>query len=236
MPNDSPLARSETRAVSLLEGLLWLLASILGAASALIFTIDEAPHPVERGLGMVGLAATVAVIALGLRWLRRRPPAVLAHPVPLGGVPPNGWHRMRLGPAWVDWLAPLIPVGLVGSICVVREGPLDLDAVGAICFLLGVLEALVLPAVLLARRELVALQLTPEGLELRRRGGGRVIVRGGELAAVQLRVQSMRGTQFGELVLRRREGAPLSLREPMSAPLDEVARFTARHMRAPLER
>ena len=84
------------RRFNVLSSLLYLLAFVLGVATVLIWTIDEAPNHYERGWLMCGLCLTVLFLGLGLQWLFGRP-APPPRPGDTGPTPP--FHPPPPGPA-----------------------------------------------------------------------------------------------------------------------------------------
>ncbi|MCC7537619.1 MAG: hypothetical protein IT379_15455 [Deltaproteobacteria bacterium] len=230
----SPLERSSASGLKLLAGLLALLALVLGGAAVLVLTIDESPNPVGRGMLLAGLATGVALLAGALLWWSRRSGRASSAVAPTGRVPPEGWRRLRLGPAWTDWLALLFAPLVGAAIVALRTAPMDGDAWSAVLLVVGVLELIVLPAWILGRRELVTLRLVPGGVVAERRDGARVALGRGDLREVRLVTRHVRGFALWTLELHRATGATLVFREPMSAPLDEIARLTASHLGLPL--
>lgn len=226
----SPLERSEARGLGALVGLLLSLAGVMNIAAVLIFALDEGEDVVERGLLMAALAGATGATAGGLSWWSRRP-----RTAPVVAAVFGRWRRRRLGPAWTDWLAPAIPVALGGGLIGLREAPMDADAWLGTALVVGFLELVVVPAFVVARRELVGIDLVPEGVRLSRRSGREALLRRGEVARVRLASRTVRGFSFGILEIHPASGRPLVLREPMDAPLGEIARAVAAHLGVPLD-
>jgi hypothetical protein len=233
----SPLHRSESCAWRGIGALLSLLALVTAVAAVLIFTIDEAPNPAQRGAAMLGITALVGALS-GACFLQAGRPSSAPHarPPDLAAPPPSGgWHRRRLGPAWTDWLVAAFPVALVAApILLARSAPLGKSDLAALGLIVGLLELVIVPVLMLGRREYVELRLDPEGLRVKRRSGAGELIRPGELSAVLLETQTSRGISFGTLVLRRTTGDSIAFREPMSAPLPEIAHACTAHMRRSL--
>jgi hypothetical protein len=236
-PDPSPLHRSETGAFQLIGGLVALLALVTAAGAVLIFTIDDAQNSAGRGLGMLGISSVCGALSALLFWLAKRPASTpSARAVDLTRPPPaEGWSRGRLGSAWHDWLAPLLPLVLIAlPILLLREAPLDLEALVGLGLVVGFFELIVISVTLVSRREHVRVQLAPEGLLITRRSGSAELVARGQLREVRLETRTVRGFSFGTLELHRTSGPPITFREPMSAPLAEIAHACAAHMQAPL--
>jgi hypothetical protein len=98
-----------------------------------------------------------------------------------------------------------------------------------------VLELVILPAIVVARREWVALELHPQGVVVTRRSGTSRLIPFGQLRLVRLGIGTTRQFQYGTLELDVGEKAPLVLREPMSHPLPAIASLLVWHMRVPLD-
>jgi len=225
----SPLQGSERQGFNVLSALLYLLAFVLGVGTVLIWTFDEGPNHYERGWLMCGLCLTVLVLGLGLQWFAGRP---APPPRPVDTAPTHHFHRTRLGPAWTDWLGPVIPLFLAAPLAWTSTRPLH-ETVLAILMLVGFLNLFIVPAVYFARREWVSLTLRPDGLELRTRGGRVRYVPRGALRLVRLGLGHARNVQFGTLDIDLGERHPLTLREPMNRPLPQIAAAVAAHMGAP---
>ncbi len=227
----SPLERSQAGAFGLIGALMALLTLVTVVAAVLIFTIDEGPNNVGRGFLMLGISLFTALISATTFWMARRPARVPRPPEHADA----GWSRGRLGPAWTDWLSLVVPPLLIGvPVVLVRDEPLDAAAFAAVLLGVGFLELIVVVALVIARREHVRVQLDPGGLRVTRRGGAQEVLRPGELCEVRLDRISIRGMTVGVLELHRTSGPSIRFREPMSAPLPDIARSCATHMNVPL--
>ncbi len=226
----SPLQRSIRRRFKMQSLLLLLLASALGASAAFVWTRDAGPDHYARGGVLFGLCLTALTLGLWLRRLAGRP---APPPRPEDLSPTHHFHRTRLGPAWTDWLAPVIPLVLVSPLAWVSKSPVG-ETIRAIVLLAGFLNVFVLIALVGARRAWVSLTLSPQGIELRTRSGRVRLVRRGELRLVRLGIGHTRTSQFGTVELDLGEDRPITLREPMNRPLPQIASAVAAHMGAPL--
>ena len=216
---------------NVLSALLYLLAFVLLVAAVLNWTVDGRPSAIQGGWILLGLSVAVGMLGLGLQWLAGRPPPP---PAPQDTSPTAHFHRERLGPAWTDWLALGAFYALLSPAFFVSVRPLWETAL--LVFGLGsALTLLVIPALVMARREWVSLELHPAGLVLRTRGGRTRYVPRGALRLVRLGVGQVRGFQFGTLELDLGERRPITLREPMNRPLPQIAHAVATHMAAPMQ-
>ncbi|MBM4360740.1 MAG: hypothetical protein FJ096_21750 [Deltaproteobacteria bacterium] len=153
-PPSSPLERSMREGTNVLSVLLYLLAGVLAVAMILVWTLDEASNSFDRGWMLCGLSLTMAALGSGLQRAMNRPapPA----PSPIEPASTYRFRRLRRGPAWTDWLVPLVPVLIVLPLFLLAlDKRPPLEALGGALFLLAVLELLVLPALVVARREWV---------------------------------------------------------------------------------
>lgn len=228
----SPLQASLKQGFNVLSGLLYLLALIMGVATILIWTIDEQENATERGFLMLGLCLAMVGAGYGLQRLVARP---VPPPPPMDTSDSAVFRRTRLGPAWTDWIAPAVPVVLIGlPLWFASAHPPGETAliVGGVVLLL---ELLIAPALVAARRERVSLQLHPDGVLVRTRSGRERLVRRGELRSVALGVRHARNFVYGVLELHVGEKKPLLFREPMDQPLPQIAARVAAHMGAPLQ-
>ena len=228
----SPLQGSMRQGLNVLSALLYLLAFILGVATVLTWTIDEGADHYARGWLLAGLCFTMLMLALGLQWFANRPAVPLR---PMDTAPTHHFHRTRLGPAWTDWLGPLIPLLLTAPLALLSQRPMH-ETILLVLGLAGFLNLFILPAVFVARREWVSITLHPEGLELRTRGGRVRYVRRGEWCAVRFGVGHVRNFQFGTLEIDLGDRRPITLREPMNRPLPQIAAAVAGHLGIPLHR
>lgn len=231
----SPLRTSRNGALVFLAVLFFVLTLLLGVAAVLTW-IEDAADAAQRTAWLVGLAAAMLGLGLLLLWLARRPPS----PTPAHeAAPTDRFERRLLGPAWTDWLGLALPPLIVGlpilGLGLGEDARRPLDEAALLAFgVTALLELLIVPAVVVARREWVALELRPEGIVVRSRGGlARVIPRGG-LRAVRLAVRPGRNVSFGVVELDVGERAPIGLREPMTRELPVIARAVSAHMQAPL--
>ncbi len=235
MPN-SPLRASNRSAFWLLAALAFLLALVLAIAMVLTWTIDEAADAYERGFALLGLTLVMTFVGGLLVWFGRRPPPA---PRAADAAPTDRFERRLLGPSWTDWLGLAIPPLLIGlpmlglGLSAEHPRPVEEVVLGALG-ITGLLELLIAPAVLHARREWVAIELRPEGLVLLTRGGAARFVRRGELRQVRLAVRAARNFQFGVLELDLGVAAPITFREPMTRELPQIAQAIGAHMQAPL--
>lgn len=228
--SSSRLQKSLRSGFNLLSALLYLLALVLGVAAVLSWTIDESANALQGGWILLGLCLAVLLLGLFVQWLAGRPaPASAAQDT----SPTPVFHRVGLGRAWTDWFALLVPFVVLSPTFWVSTRPIAESGL-AVLALGGFLDVLILPALLTARREWVSLKLHPAGMVLETRGGRVREVRRGELLAVRLDAGHVRGFAFGVVALDLREGEPVTLREPMSRPLPQLARAVADHMGVPL--
>ena len=236
----SPLAESEASGLDLIVFLLFLLSVVLGLGAVLIWTRDEQAGAFERGFWMVGLGVFALSIAQVLRWRVRRMRAraateasapaaghVRADP---GQPAATAWRRLRLGPAWTDWLALLMPLILIGLPLFLLAKRKDLETFAGIGLIVLIVELLVLAHFFAARREPVALALVPGAVLVTYRSGRTRLVRREELARVVLDAQAVRGFAFGRLLLEIHGAKPIVLREPMERPLPEIGQQVADHL------
>lgn len=141
----------------------------------------------------------------------------------------TSWRRPRLGPPWTDWLGFLVPVVLIGVPLFFAAEQQTLETALAIGGIVGVIELILLPRIIAARREPVAITLVPDGVLVTRRSGRTHLIRQGSLARVRLEVQTVRGFSFGRMALEIEGSRPLVFREPMDAPLSGIAQRVAAH-------
>lgn len=235
----SPLRESEHRGFGFLGVMLLSLTLILSVAAVLIWTIDEQPGQAGRGLLLLGLALFALTLALLVRRLARRGGTVAVAEEERAATlddTATSWRRLRLGPPWTDWLAFLVPVVLIGLPLFFAAGQQTLETALAIGGIVGVIELIVLPGIISARREPVAIALVPEGVLVTRRSGRTHLIRQGSLACVRLEVQTVRGSSFGRMALEIEGSKPLVFREPMNAPLPGIAQRVAAHAACDLVR
>ena len=229
----SPHKATQAQGRSLIAALLYLLGGVFIVGSGLIWTIDEQAGAGSRGALMFGLAAVAFGLAATISWLSRR--AMRARLVPRATLPSSqtSWRRTGMGAPWTDWLAPLIPLVLVGLPSVFIADPLDAEFAAKMAVLVGFLELFILPFFLIARREFVALELTVDGLVLtQRRGKTRHLPRA-SVARIDLQTRHNRGFAFHELVIHLAPGLTsrrLTVREPMTAPLPDIAQRLDAHL------
>jgi len=232
----SPLQHSLASAFGFISAMLVVLVVVLLFAAVMILTRDPQPGQAGRAGIMVGLAVTCGGIAVLLRRARRRPTNVSVHAGEVAAEPPglddaDGWHRRGLGPRWFDGVALIAPLVLVAlPLALLRSAPIDAEALGGIALITGILELLIAPLVVLGRRELVSVWPTAIGLRFVRRSGRELELRRGEVVAIALQVRYVRGMAYGTIEVLRRDGPPLTMREPMTAPLPTIAQRCAAHV------
>lgn len=218
---------------SVLAGLVGVVAAILLGSAILTWTLEEGAG--ARGAALAAGAGLFALVAWGLARRGRTRREAAAGSEPAAGARRRRWERRRLGPGWFDWVALSLPLVLVGlPLMALSERPLE-EVWPAALAIVGLLQILVLGAVMSARRENVALELSEDGLVVVARSGARRLIPRGALARVVLGTGQVRGFVFGRLELEVGEKRPIAFREPMDAPLELIAEQVAEHMRVPVE-
>jgi len=225
--------------LNFIAGMLALLTFVMLVAAVLILTRDEQANASERGLLMLGLAAFCGALVVFVFWLGHRSPSV----PPTGAAGPlalpvaTAWQKPGRGRPHRDWLALLLPFVLISlPVVLLRPGPVDLEGLAAAALLGAFVDLLVIPKLILNHLQYVRLRLDPLGLLVTRGSGASVLIQRGELRDVQLQTADMGldSAEYGTLVLCPTTGKPVVFREPMSAPLPDIALACARHMGVPL--
>lgn len=234
MEPKSPLESSMRQGFSVLAGLIGVLAAILLGSAILTWTLEEGAG--ARGAALAAGAGLLALLAWGLARRGRARREASAGSEPTAGTPRSRWARRRLGPGWFDWASLGLPPILIGlPLLLLSERPVA-EVWPLALGIVGLLELLVLGAVMSARRENVALELSEDGLLVVSRSGSRRLLPRGALVRVVLGTGQVRGFVFGRLELEVGEQRPIAFREPMDAPLELIAEQVAEHMRVPVER
>ena len=136
-----------------------------------------------------------------------------------------------MGAPWTDWVAPLIPIVLVALPLLFIIGPSDPEVIAKLGILVGLLELFVIPAFFLARREIVAIAIAPDGFVLTRRNGSLVTLARRDVSRIELQTRQVRGFAFHEIALHHTRGTT-KIRTPMDTPPPEVVHELERHLMA----